>query len=293
MAYSACDLFVGPSLDECFGQVFVEAAACGLPAIGYPVGGVPEAVTDGITGLVAAAPTPEALAEVILRLHQDTALRAALSGWAPILVGNERTLESSYHSLHLGLRLGLKDGAKVMGRKIAFRPLGFAQPAGGGANPSQYFRLWRAIDGFGPWEGPYPALGVGRGRWQQQAQASFLLISAASGLHDVTLRFRNLSPDQHLQLWTDDTLVFRGPVARNGGAEATSLTLRVWLRSSRTHWRCVGSSWVTSEEGRELFVFMSSIEAMPVPDAPVEPRGRPLMSILRDSASRLMRMLER
>ena len=41
--YSAADLFVGTSLEEAFGQTFCEAAACGVPVVGFNVGGVPEA----------------------------------------------------------------------------------------------------------------------------------------------------------------------------------------------------------------------------------------------------------
>ena len=45
--YNAADLFVGASQEEAFGQTFIEAAACGTPAIGYEVGGVPEAIRGG------------------------------------------------------------------------------------------------------------------------------------------------------------------------------------------------------------------------------------------------------
>lgn len=55
--YAAADIFVHPNrIDsgdfEGFGIVFLEAAACGLPAIAGRSGGVPEAVVDGETGLL-------------------------------------------------------------------------------------------------------------------------------------------------------------------------------------------------------------------------------------------------
>jgi glycosyltransferase involved in cell wall biosynthesis len=48
--YSAADLFVIPSLEENFALTGLEAAACGLPVIGFKVGGIPELVDDGVTG---------------------------------------------------------------------------------------------------------------------------------------------------------------------------------------------------------------------------------------------------
>ncbi len=46
----AFDLFVGTSVRESFGNVFVEAALAGLPVIASAVDGIPEVVIDGQTG---------------------------------------------------------------------------------------------------------------------------------------------------------------------------------------------------------------------------------------------------
>ena len=46
----AFDLFVGTSVRESFGNVFVEAALAGLPVIASAVDGIPEVVADGQTG---------------------------------------------------------------------------------------------------------------------------------------------------------------------------------------------------------------------------------------------------
>lgn len=48
--YSALDLFVCPSLQESFGQVVLEALACGTPVVGFDAGGIPDMVRPGQTG---------------------------------------------------------------------------------------------------------------------------------------------------------------------------------------------------------------------------------------------------
>jgi len=48
--YRDSDLFVLASENETFGQVFLEAMACGTPVIGTKVGGIPEIISDGYNG---------------------------------------------------------------------------------------------------------------------------------------------------------------------------------------------------------------------------------------------------
>ena len=57
--YAACDVFVMPSFAahqgenvEGFGIAFLEANACGKPVVGGRTGGVPDAIVDGVTGLL-------------------------------------------------------------------------------------------------------------------------------------------------------------------------------------------------------------------------------------------------
>lgn len=48
--YRAADLFALPSTGEGFGIAFLEAMACGTPAIGLSVGGAPDALGEGMLG---------------------------------------------------------------------------------------------------------------------------------------------------------------------------------------------------------------------------------------------------
>jgi glycosyltransferase involved in cell wall biosynthesis len=63
---------------EGFGLVYLEAAAHGLPVVAHAIGGVGEAVADGVTGLLVAPDEPAALTAALARLIDDPALRHRL-----------------------------------------------------------------------------------------------------------------------------------------------------------------------------------------------------------------------
>lgn len=74
---SQADLFILPSSWEGMPMTVIEAMASGLPAIASRVGGIPDMVTDGESGLLI-VPTPQALADAVERLAKDEALRQHL-----------------------------------------------------------------------------------------------------------------------------------------------------------------------------------------------------------------------
>lgn len=71
-------LFINPSRAESFGVAALEAQACGVPVIATRVGGLPEVVRDGETGLLVPPVDPEALAAAIVELLPDSDRRAAM-----------------------------------------------------------------------------------------------------------------------------------------------------------------------------------------------------------------------
>ena len=75
---AAADVVVMPSRQEGLGVAALEAMAAAVPVIASRVGGLPEAVRDGETGLLVAADDPTALAAAIARLAADRALATGL-----------------------------------------------------------------------------------------------------------------------------------------------------------------------------------------------------------------------
>ena len=74
--YANCDLLVLPSSRskddvEGFGTVFLEAAVFGKPSIGTKTGGIPEAVIDGVTGVLIDTPHPSTLTSSMISLLAD------------------------------------------------------------------------------------------------------------------------------------------------------------------------------------------------------------------------------
>lgn len=72
------DVFVRPSLSEGLGTAFLEAMAAGLPIIGTPVGGIPDFLKDGETGLFCRIGDSKDIADRIKTVLTDDNLRSKL-----------------------------------------------------------------------------------------------------------------------------------------------------------------------------------------------------------------------
>jgi glycogen synthase len=69
--YSHASVFVCPSVYEPFGLINLEAMACGTAVVASRVGGIPEVVEHGETGLLVPPGEPRALAEAVRQLVTD------------------------------------------------------------------------------------------------------------------------------------------------------------------------------------------------------------------------------
>lgn len=73
------DVFVRPSASEGLGSAFLEAMACGVPVVATPVGGIPDFLRDGETGLLCRPHDPESVASAVHRSLADLSLAERLS----------------------------------------------------------------------------------------------------------------------------------------------------------------------------------------------------------------------
>ncbi|MDD2456439.1 MAG: glycosyltransferase [Kiritimatiellae bacterium] len=65
--YSACDLYVLPTLLDNLPQMLMESIACGTPAITFDIGGCPDIIADGVNGTVVREHSVDAVATSIER----------------------------------------------------------------------------------------------------------------------------------------------------------------------------------------------------------------------------------
>ena len=73
------DFFVMPSVTEGLGTSLLDAMACAKPIVASRVGGIPEVVVDGKTGILVPPKDPDRLAQAIVRMMQDRALAASMA----------------------------------------------------------------------------------------------------------------------------------------------------------------------------------------------------------------------
>lgn len=259
--YAAADLFVGPSLEEAFGQVFIEASACGTPAIGYPVGGVPEAITHRVTGLIAERVHPDALADAIKALYEDAELRERISRTAPIHTEAEWSLAAAYHRLYRALcSTGLAQRLSLA-PKIHVRSLNPAMPV-----PERVISAigpWRATGGFDKWEGPYPEKGIPRCRWILGPTATCEIDSPSGGPHRLVVRYRNFEPDQVVRVVHNGQVVGEQPLPITPESQPSAFGFPIHLKPGTNQFEI--HCWRWCKGPRPMSILVTDVRAVPRP----------------------------
>ncbi|WP_231597191.1 glycosyltransferase [Synechococcus sp. CBW1004] len=77
--YAACDVLVIPSRQDNFPNTGLEAQACGLPVVGFRIGGLPDIVEDRTSGALADPFDPASLASSILWVLADPTRSSSLA----------------------------------------------------------------------------------------------------------------------------------------------------------------------------------------------------------------------
>ena len=96
--YRESDLFVLASQNETFGQVFIEAMACGLPVIGTKVGGIPEIISDSYNGYLVLPDDASTLAQRIETILNNRSVRDNFIKAGQKTVSDKFTLEKQFSS---------------------------------------------------------------------------------------------------------------------------------------------------------------------------------------------------
>jgi len=102
----ALDVMVLPSLSEALGLVLLEAGALGVPVVATAVGGIPEVVEDGVTGILVPPGQPPALSRAVTQLLRDPARARAMGAAGRARVERDFTLERTVTG-HLAVYEGL------------------------------------------------------------------------------------------------------------------------------------------------------------------------------------------
>jgi glycosyltransferase involved in cell wall biosynthesis len=93
MVYNAADLFAICSLQDNLPNTVLEAMACGVPVVGFAVGGITDMVRTGINGFTVDAGDVVSLANGIAELLSDSACRSTLGASARQIACDEYSLE--------------------------------------------------------------------------------------------------------------------------------------------------------------------------------------------------------
>lgn len=111
-AYCSADVFVAPSLQDNLPNTILESFACGTPVVGFDVGGIPDAVRPGVTGLLAKRGDGASLQCAILELLSSPEKRLEMSS-------NCRKIAVQEYSVELQAQRYMTLYQELLGRRTA------------------------------------------------------------------------------------------------------------------------------------------------------------------------------
>jgi glycosyltransferase involved in cell wall biosynthesis len=95
-------------------MVFLEAQACGLPVVAFDNAGVPEAVKNGVTGLLVPAFDANAFEGAIVRLLNDSELRRNMGQAGKAHIRLNHDLNRNYQKMGAVLQEIVKNNIILM-----------------------------------------------------------------------------------------------------------------------------------------------------------------------------------
>ncbi|MFA5987848.1 MAG: glycosyltransferase family 4 protein [Candidatus Paceibacterota bacterium] len=103
---SESNIFVRPSLTEGLGSSFIEAMGAGLPIVGTPVGGIPDFLEDGETGVFCRVGDPRSIADAVLKIANNQEMAKHLSETAYNLARERhdwKNISDRFNKIFLGI----------------------------------------------------------------------------------------------------------------------------------------------------------------------------------------------
>jgi glycosyltransferase involved in cell wall biosynthesis len=113
LVYGAADVLAVPSIQEAFGLTALESTACGTPVVGFDVGGIPDIVHSGETGILVTAGDTKGLGCAISELLRASDERRRMASNCREIAVEEFSLDrmvSEYVDVYNTIRRNVRAG---------------------------------------------------------------------------------------------------------------------------------------------------------------------------------------